>query len=71
MRYEADVEKMKPAGAAVLGADPEEVLVSDVRGEMTPAEMVEQKLFALLWGRSAATSISPALNSERFRRLQT
>jgi hypothetical protein len=37
------------AGTATAGLD-EEVLVSDARGELTPAQMVEQKLMALLWG---------------------
>lgn len=30
-----------------------ETLVADARGDLSPAEMVEQKLFQLLWGNAA------------------
>ncbi|HLJ93302.1 MAG TPA: hypothetical protein VKU02_08940 [Gemmataceae bacterium] len=41
-----------PAGAARLTAagEPEETLVQDVRADLTPAQMVEHKLMALLKG---------------------
>jgi len=34
--------------ALAIPTEPDEVLVADVRGAMTPSQMVEQKLLALL-----------------------
>ena len=38
----------KPIPAASSRLEPEETLVPDLRGELTPAQMVDQKLLALL-----------------------
>jgi len=61
-------EQFSPAGATTNAADAEDVLVSDARGDLTPAQMVEQKLRALLWGR---TSIVPTTTrADDIRRLR-
>src|SRR5262245_11997966 len=41
-------QQLLPAEAAATLMEPEEVLVADPRGGLTPAQMVEQKLLALL-----------------------
>jgi hypothetical protein len=38
----------KPIPAVSSRLEPEETLVPDVRGELTPAQMVDRKLLALL-----------------------
>jgi len=47
-------EPFVPTGATSRVAEAEDVLVSDARGDLTPAQMVERKLMALLWGRPSA-----------------
>jgi hypothetical protein len=49
----SDLRDYQPLNECVLAdvttrAEPEEVLIVDVRGTLTPAEMVERKLMALL-----------------------
>jgi len=43
-------EALLKEDVAITTVDEEEILVSDVRGELSPAQMVDQKLMALLWG---------------------
>lgn len=47
--------------------DPDETLVSDARADMTPADMVQEKLRTLLWGRSGSAP-APRLARD-FRRV--
>jgi hypothetical protein len=42
--------QLSTAKTAATGVEPDEILVADVRGGLTPAQMVEQKLLALLGG---------------------
>jgi len=51
--------------AIAASAEPDETLISDRRGEMTPAEMVQEKLGRLLWGRSASVPPSARLPHSR------
>jgi hypothetical protein len=56
MLQSAESQREYAAAASAVGLD-EEVLVSDVRGELTPAQMVQQKLMALLWGDPMAVPV--------------
>jgi hypothetical protein len=47
---------------------PEESLVADRRGELTPAQMVEQKLVSLLRGKAVPVSQMQMARSVRVRR---
>jgi hypothetical protein len=61
-----------PSDAEEAGADLEEALVPDVRGGLTPAQMVERKLRALLHGGNPGLSMQATGRvddpSERSRR---
>ncbi len=52
------------AGSTALGTDGE-VLVSDVRGELTPAQVVQQKLMTLLWGDATTVPAAGAVDDIR------
>ena len=41
-------QQVFPGETVTARVDPEEVLIADVRGDLTPAQMVETKLMALL-----------------------
>jgi hypothetical protein len=56
MNQEGTSRPMTPQQPETPAAAPEEVLVSDARGALTPAEMVERKLAALL--QSTALPVS-------------
>ncbi|HEV3258280.1 MAG TPA: hypothetical protein VG013_15480 [Gemmataceae bacterium] len=58
-------EEFLPAGATTIAGDAEDVLVSDARGDLTPAQMVEQKLMALLWGRPSAVRATGGVEDVR------
>ena len=48
--YEATPAPRRPGTAARVSAEPEETLVADPRGGLTPRQMVDDKLRALLGG---------------------
>ena len=53
--------------SGTVGPDPDETIVSDIRGELSPAEVVQEKLRRLLWGR--AETAPKEGNRVDFRRL--
>jgi hypothetical protein len=56
MLQSAEAQREYAAAASAIGLD-EEVLVSDARGDLTPAQMVQQKLMTLLWGDPTAVPV--------------
>jgi hypothetical protein len=61
-------EAFAPSASSTLAAETDEILVSDARGDMSPAQMVEQKLMALLWGRPGTVSSPNALQTDSRQR---
>lgn len=59
------MEQARQTEAGAVGPESEEVLVSDIRGNMTPAQMVEQKLRALLRGSTLTFSRASDLGDLR------
>ena len=62
-------EEVRPTEFGTPRSGAEEVLVSDIRGSMTPAQMVEQKLRALL--RGSTLTFSRAGERGEMRRVRT
>ena len=62
-------QQLIPLETAATLVESEEVLVADPRGGLTPAQMVEQKLLALLGGGSPGLFIQAAVRPDDIRRI--
>jgi len=59
----ADLQERSSNKDTRVRVESDELLILDARGEMTPAEMVEQKFLLLLESRSSTTSTQTTANN--------
>jgi hypothetical protein len=63
-------ERLGPPGSSGLGSvEPDEVLVPDPRGTLTPVQVVDQKLLALLGSGDSTLILQPNAQLQSLRRL--